>query len=62
MLALGFLMMIGTTLIAEGMGFHVPKGYVYAAMAFSALVEVLNMLARNAKKRKREANKQNTLH
>jgi predicted tellurium resistance membrane protein TerC len=53
MLALGFLMMIGTTLIAEGMGFHVPKGYVYAAMAFSALVEVLNMMARNARKRKR---------
>jgi predicted tellurium resistance membrane protein TerC len=62
MLALGFLMMIGTTLIAEGMGFHVPKGYVYAAMAFSALVEVLNMFARNAKKRKREAAKQDTVH
>lgn len=53
MLALAFLMMIGTTLIAEGMGFHVPKGYVYAAMAFSALVEVLNMFARNARKRKK---------
>ncbi|MDZ7927091.1 MAG: TerC family protein [Agrobacterium sp.] len=53
MLALAFLMMIGTTLIAEGMGFHVPKGYVYAAMAFSALVELLNMLARNARQRKR---------
>ncbi|AXV17793.1 hypothetical protein CYG48_18500 (plasmid) [Neorhizobium sp. SOG26] len=50
MLALGFLLMIGTTLIAEGMGFHVPKGYVYAAMAFSALVEVLNMFARKRKK------------
>ncbi len=36
MLALSFLLMIGTTLIAEGMGFHVPKGYVYAAMGFSA--------------------------
>jgi predicted tellurium resistance membrane protein TerC len=58
MLALGFLMMIGTTLIAEGMGFHVPKGYVYAAMAFSALVEVLNMFARNAKKKRREAARQ----
>jgi predicted tellurium resistance membrane protein TerC len=54
MLALAFLLMIGTTLIADGMGFHVPKGYVYAAMAFSALVEVLNMFARNARKRKRE--------
>ncbi len=46
MLALGFLLMIGTTLIADGMGFHVPKGYIYSAMAFSALVEGLNMLAR----------------
>jgi len=53
MLALAFLMMIGTTLIAEGMGFHVPKGYVYAAMAFSALVEILNMFARNARQRKK---------
>jgi predicted tellurium resistance membrane protein TerC len=52
MLALGFLMMIGTMLIAEGFGVHVPKGYIYAAMAFSAGVEALNMLARNrAKKR-----------
>ena len=46
MLALGFLLMIGTTLIAEGFGLHVPKGYIYAAMAFSAFVEGLNMLAR----------------
>ena len=46
MLALGFLLMIGTTLIADGLGFHVPKGYIYTAMAFSALVEGLNMLAR----------------
>ncbi|MCF6367879.1 TerC family protein [Rhizobium halophilum] len=53
MLALGFLLMIGTTLIAEGMGFHVPKGYIYAAMAFSALVEVLNMFARNARRKKK---------
>lgn len=55
MLALSFLLMIGTTLIAEGMGFHVPKGYVYAAMAFSGLVEVLNMLARNRRKKKASA-------
>ncbi|RJL11265.1 TerC family protein [Paracoccus siganidrum] len=52
MLALSFLLLIGTTLIAEGFGVHVPKGYVYAAMAFSALVEMLNMLARNARLRK----------
>jgi predicted tellurium resistance membrane protein TerC len=51
MLALGFLMMIGMTLIAEGFGAHVPKGYIYAAMAFSALIEGLNMLARRARKR-----------
>jgi predicted tellurium resistance membrane protein TerC len=49
MLALGFLLMIGATLIADGFGVHVPKGYIYAAMAFSALVEVLNMLARRAR-------------
>ena len=52
MLALGFLLMIGTTLIAEGMGFHVPKGYIYAAMAFSALVEVLNILVRRKRQSK----------
>jgi predicted tellurium resistance membrane protein TerC len=52
MLALGFLMMIGMTLIAEGFGAHVPKGYIYAAMAFSALVEGLNMLSRRATRRK----------
>ena len=46
MLALGFLLMIGMTLIAEGFGAHVPKGYIYAAMAFSAVVEGLNMLSR----------------
>ncbi|MBA3447009.1 MAG: TerC family protein [Pseudaminobacter sp.] len=51
MLALGFLLMIGMTLIADGFGFHVPKGYIYAAMGFSALVEGLNMLARKRKKR-----------
>lgn len=50
MLALGFLLMIGMTLIADGFGFHVPKGYIYAAMGFSALVEALNMLARRRKK------------
>jgi len=53
MLALGFLLMIGTTLIAEGFGAHVPKGYIYAAMAFSVLVEVLNMLSRRAKQRRK---------
>src|SRR5690349_12298094 len=51
MLALGFLLMIGMTLIADGFGVHVPKGYIYAAMAFSALVEGLNMLSRRAKRK-----------
>jgi len=55
MLALGFLLMIGMTLIAEGFGAHVPKGYIYAAMAFSALVEGLNMLARRARARRGNA-------
>jgi predicted tellurium resistance membrane protein TerC len=44
--------MIGMVLIAEGFGVHVPKGYIYAAMAFSALVEGLNMMSRNAAKRR----------
>jgi len=57
MLALSFLLMIGMTLIADGFGFHVPKGYIYAAMAFSAGVEVLNMLARRRAKRRAEAKK-----
>jgi predicted tellurium resistance membrane protein TerC len=55
MLALGFLLMIGTVLIAEGFGAHVSKGYIYAAMAFSALVEGLNMLDRRARQRRKKA-------
>ena len=46
MLALAFLLMIGLVLIADGFGVHVPKGYIYAAMAFAALVETLNIVAR----------------
>ncbi len=52
MLALGFLLLIGTMLIAEGFGAHVPRGYIYSAMAFSALIEGLNMFARRAKRKK----------
>jgi predicted tellurium resistance membrane protein TerC len=55
MLALGFLLMIGMVLIADGLGAHVPKGYIYAAMAFSALVEGLNMAARRARRMRRQA-------
>ncbi|MXO60310.1 TerC family protein [Altererythrobacter salegens] len=47
MLALAFLVMIGLVLIADGFGFHVPKGYIYVAMGFSVMVEVLNMRRRN---------------
>jgi predicted tellurium resistance membrane protein TerC len=46
MLALSFLVLIGVTLIAEGFGLHVPKGYIYFAMAFSVIVELLNMRVR----------------
>lgn len=55
MLALAFLVMIGMVLVAEGLGFHVPKGFVYVAMAFSASVEGLNLLAKRALRRKRVA-------
>ena len=55
MLALGFLLMIGTTLIADGLGFHVPKGYIYAAMSFSAFIEGLNMLSRRRQQRLKAA-------
>ena len=55
MLALAFLIMIGMTLIAEGFGAHVPKGYVYAAMAFSATVETLNIVARRVREKRHAA-------
>jgi predicted tellurium resistance membrane protein TerC len=45
MLALSFLLLIGMTLIADGAGFEVPKGYIYAAIGFSVTVETLNQLA-----------------
>ena len=53
MLALAFLVMIGLVLIADGFGFHVPKGYIYAAMGFSVAVELLNMASRNRRARKK---------
>lgn len=52
MLALGFLLMIGMVLIAEGFGAHVPKGYIYTAMAFSAGIEGLNIWSRRSRERK----------
>ena len=51
MLALSFLLLIGMTLIADGAGFHVPKGYVYAAIGFSIGVEFLNQLASRRRRR-----------
>ncbi|MFB6421968.1 MAG: transporter associated domain-containing protein [Candidatus Malihini olakiniferum] len=45
-LCLSFLLMIGLSLVAEGFGFHIPKGYLYAAIGFSILIELLNQIAR----------------
>jgi predicted tellurium resistance membrane protein TerC len=50
-LALSFLTVVGVVLIAEGMGVHIPKGYVYVAMAFSLSVELLNIRSREKKKK-----------
>jgi CBS domain containing-hemolysin-like protein len=51
MLCLGFLMMIGFALTAEGLGFHIPKGYLYAAIGFSILIELFNQIARSRRKK-----------
>jgi predicted tellurium resistance membrane protein TerC len=51
-LALSFLLLIGVSLIAEGFDFHIPKGYIYFAMAFSVFVEMLNLRAREGRKRR----------
>lgn len=56
MLALAFLLLIGAALIADGMHFHIPRGYIYFAMAFAAGVEVVNVLAsRNRRRAAKEA-------
>ncbi len=55
MLALSFLLLIGVSLIAEGLGFHIPKGYIYFAMAFSVLVEMLNLWAKKKSRKKKSA-------
>ena len=55
MLALAFLVMIGVVLIADGFGVHIPKGYIYMAMAFAAAVETLNIVQRERRTRAREA-------
>src|SRR5690349_8604430 len=53
MLALSFLMLIGMTLIADGAGFHVPKGYIYAAIGFSVGVEALSQFAARRRRQRR---------
>jgi predicted tellurium resistance membrane protein TerC len=54
MLAISFILMIGMVLVAEGMGVHVPKPYIYTAFAFSIFVEGLNTLASKKRKKRRE--------
>ncbi|WP_328517515.1 TerC family protein [Devosia rhodophyticola] len=57
MLALAFLLLIGVSLVADGLGFHIPKGYIYSAMGFSVLVEAVNMAMRQRKLAKVGAHK-----
>jgi predicted tellurium resistance membrane protein TerC len=52
MLALSFLLLIGLALLADGFHFHIPRGYIYFAMAFAALVEVFNVLARRNRRKR----------
>ena len=49
MLALSFLLLIGVSLIADGFGMHIPKGYIYFAMGFSVFVEMINLRASKKK-------------
>ena len=53
MLALAFLVLIGVALVADGFKFHIPRGYIYFAIAFSAAVEVFNVLAKRNRKKAR---------
>jgi predicted tellurium resistance membrane protein TerC len=55
MLALSFLLVIGIALIADGVGFHIPRAYLYVAMAFSAGVEILNVIAGKNRRKKRSS-------
>ncbi|MFC3692966.1 TerC family protein [Chenggangzhangella methanolivorans] len=54
-LALSFLLLIGMVLVADGFGFHVPKAYIYAAMAFSLMVEIFNVMAKSRQAKKKGA-------
>jgi predicted tellurium resistance membrane protein TerC len=55
MLALAFLLLIGVSLVADGLGFHIDKGYIYAAMAFAVLVEAVNIVSKQRKLASRRA-------
>lgn len=59
MLALSFLLLIGMSLVADGLHFHIPREYLYFAIAFSITVEGLNLLAKSARRRKAEARAKN---
>ncbi len=50
MLALSFLLLIGLSLIGDGLGMHIPKGYIYFAMGFSVFVEMINLRVRGARR------------
>ncbi|MBV9541724.1 MAG: hypothetical protein JO167_10700, partial [Alphaproteobacteria bacterium] len=54
MLALSFLLLIGTALIADGLHFHIPRGYLYFAVAFSGMVEMLNQFVAHRQGRKKK--------
>ena len=56
MLALGFLLLIGAALLADGFHFHIPRGYIYTAMAFAAVVEFFNVLVRRNRQRRKARN------
>jgi predicted tellurium resistance membrane protein TerC len=58
MLALAFLVLIGVALVADGFAFHIPRGFIYVAIAFSAAVEAFNIMARRNRKKRARASKQ----
>ena len=51
MLALAFILLVGVALVADGLGFHIPRGYLYFAIAFSLGVELLNIRAKGSKRK-----------
>ncbi len=62
MLALSFLLLVGTTLIADSAHFHIPRGYLYFAIAFSILIETLNLLSAQLRKKRRSVAKGGAQH